>query len=114
MMKCRMSKIETDDVMDGPVVSGGGRSPSTLSSGHAGVGQGALAPGHRWSVGRKREVVLRVIASGRKNYLFMGSEGGNIWVACYEPVHPLVASSRKVSGDATQAGSAPSVFSPGG
>lgn len=64
-MKSSMSKIETDDVMVGPVVSGVGRSPSTLSPGHGGVGlgvgQGALAPGQRWSVGRKREVVLRLL-----------------------------------------------------
>ena len=40
MMKSSMSKIETGDVMVGPVVSGGGRSPSTLSPGHGGVGQG--------------------------------------------------------------------------
>lgn len=61
MMKSSMSKIETDDVMVGPVVSGGGRRPSPLSPGHGGVGQGALAPGQRWSVGRKREVVLRLL-----------------------------------------------------
>lgn len=61
MMKSSMSKIETNDVMVGPVVSEGGRSPSTLSSGHGGVGQRGLAPGQRWSVGRKREVVLRLL-----------------------------------------------------
>src|SRR6267142_115382 len=56
MVKSSMSKIETNDVMVGPVVSEGGRSPSTLSPGHGGVGQRGLAPGQRWSVGRKREV----------------------------------------------------------
>jgi transposase len=61
MMKSNMSKIEPDDVNDGPVVSEGGRSPSTLSTGHDGAGRGALAPGQRWSVGRKREVVLRLL-----------------------------------------------------
>jgi transposase len=61
MMKSNMSKIEPDDVNDGPVVSEGGRSPSTLSIGHDGGGRGALAPGQRWSVGRKREVVLRLL-----------------------------------------------------
>ena len=61
MMKSNMSKIEPDDVNDGPVVSEGGRSPSTLSTGHGGAGQSALAPGQRWSVGRKREVVLRLL-----------------------------------------------------
>ena len=61
MMKSNMSKIEPDDVNDGPVVSEGGRSPSTPSTGHDGAGRGALAPGQRWSVGRKREVVLRLL-----------------------------------------------------
>jgi len=60
-MKSSMSKIENHDVIDGPVVNEGGRSPSTLSPGHGGAGQGALAPGQRWSVGRKREVVLRLL-----------------------------------------------------
>jgi transposase len=59
MMKSSMSKIESKDADDGPVVSEGGRSPSTLTTGHGGAGGGALAPGQRWSVGRKREVVLR-------------------------------------------------------
>ncbi len=31
MMKCSMSKIEPHDGNDGPVVSEGGRGPSTLS-----------------------------------------------------------------------------------
>lgn len=44
----------------GPVGSEGGRSPSTLSTGLA-VSTGGLAPGQRWSVGRKREVVLRLL-----------------------------------------------------
>jgi transposase-like protein len=61
MMKSSMSKIEANDANDGPVVSEGVRSPSTLSTGHGGAGQGALAPGQRWSVGRKREVVLRLL-----------------------------------------------------
>ena len=47
MMKSSMSKIETNDVMAWP--------------GHGGVGQRGLAPGQRWSVGRKREVVLRLL-----------------------------------------------------
>lgn len=58
MMKSSMSKIESNDVNDGPVVSEGERSPSPLSPGHAGASRGALAPGQRWSVARKREVVL--------------------------------------------------------
>ena len=61
MMKSSMSKIEPNDANDGPVVSEGVRSPSTLSTGHGGAGQGALAPGQRWSVGRKREVALRLL-----------------------------------------------------
>ena len=47
-------------VFVGPVGSKGGRSPSTLSTGQA-VPAGGLAPGQRWSVGRKREVVLRLL-----------------------------------------------------
>ncbi len=65
MVKSGMNKIDRRDVDDGPVVSEGGRSPSTLSTGMAwrGVrpGAGALAPGQRWSVSRKREVVLRLL-----------------------------------------------------
>lgn len=61
MMKSSMSKIETNDVMVGPAVSEGGPNPSTLSPGHGCVGQRGLAPGQRWSVGRKREVVLRLL-----------------------------------------------------
>lgn len=61
MMKSSMSKIEFYDANDGPVVSEGGHSPSTLSTGHGGAARGALAPGQRWSVARKREVVLRLL-----------------------------------------------------
>ena len=61
MMKSSMRKIEINDVMVGPAVSEGGPNPSTLSPGHSGVGQRGLAPGQRWSVGRKREVVLRLL-----------------------------------------------------
>ncbi len=49
------------------MVSEGGRSPSTLSTGQgapsagSGATPGPLAPGQRWSVGRKREVVLRLM-----------------------------------------------------
>jgi hypothetical protein len=52
---------------DGPVVSEGGRSPSTLShgpgrpAGGGGTTLGPLAPGQRWSAARKREVVLRLM-----------------------------------------------------
>ncbi len=44
----------------GPVVSEVGRSPSALSPGRDGLGR-PLAPGQRWSVARKREVVLRLL-----------------------------------------------------
>jgi transposase len=47
-------------VFVGAVGSEGGRSPSTLPTGQA-VPAGGLAPGQRWSVGRKREVVLRLL-----------------------------------------------------
>jgi transposase len=50
----------------GPVVRVGGRSPSTLSTGCAPAvaeapGTGPLVPGQRWSVARKRAVVLRLL-----------------------------------------------------
>lgn len=52
--------------VDEPVVRVGGRSPSTLSTGCAPApveapGTGPLAPGQRWSVSRKRAVVLRCL-----------------------------------------------------
>jgi len=62
-----MNEIDRLDAVDGPVVSEGGRSPSTLSTGRAGPSAaiapqpGPLAPGQRWSVGRKREAVLRLM-----------------------------------------------------
>jgi transposase len=66
MVKSSMSKIMRNDVADVPVGSEGGRSPSTLSTGHNGAaarcaGGGPLAAGQRWSVSRKREVVLRLL-----------------------------------------------------
>lgn len=72
MMSC-MKKIDHPSSVDGPVVSEGGRSPSTLSTGRAPPTPaavapsvpapriGPLAPGQRWSVARKREVVLRLL-----------------------------------------------------
>ena len=66
MVKSSMSKIKSNYEDDGPVVSEGGRRPSALSTGHGGTNGarpaiGALGPGQRWSVGRKREVVLRLL-----------------------------------------------------
>jgi transposase len=67
MMKSSMNEIDCPDADDGPVVSEGGRSPSTLNTGRAAPSApgtptpGPLAPGQRWSVGRKREVVLRLL-----------------------------------------------------
>src|SRR5215212_3497516 len=66
MVKCSMNQNELGAAVDGPVVSEGGRSPSALSPGQGGVarggaGSGPLAPGQRWSVGRKREVALRLL-----------------------------------------------------
>ena len=67
MMKSNMNKVDRADAVDGPVGSEGGRNPSTLSTGCAAPSApgapkpGALAPGQRWSVGRKREVVLRLM-----------------------------------------------------
>ena len=63
-MKVMRQEIERADIAAAPVVSEGGRSPSTLSTGLPGVTQstiGPLAPGQRWSVARKREVVLRLL-----------------------------------------------------
>ncbi len=68
-----MKKIDHSVAVDGPVGSEGGRSPSLLSTGQAPPGPaapppagpgpkvGPLAPGQRWSVARKREVVLRLL-----------------------------------------------------
>lgn len=73
MVKSRMNEIERNAAVaaDGPVVSEGGRSPSALSTGQRTAGQastpsaaarpGPLAPGQRWSVAGKREVVLRLL-----------------------------------------------------
>ena len=66
-MKPSMNGIDRPDAVDGPVVSEGGRGPSTLSTGHGdplarrAANVGPLAPGQRWSAGRKREVVLRLL-----------------------------------------------------
>ena len=67
MVKSRMNDSEREDAADGPVVSEGGHSPSTLSPGQgarsagSGTTLGPLAPGQRWSAARKREVVLRLM-----------------------------------------------------
>src|SRR4029078_8871767 len=53
------SFLESSAAFVGPVGSEGGRSPSTLSIGQ--VPAGGLAPGQRGSVGRKLEVVLRLL-----------------------------------------------------
>jgi transposase len=66
-MKSSMNEIESADAVGGPVVIEGGRSPSALSTGQAvppaqgALKPGPLAPGRRWSAGRKREVVLRLM-----------------------------------------------------
>src|SRR4051794_30970399 len=66
MVNCSMNQNDRDEAVDGPVVSEGGRSPSTLSPGQGspaakgGAGLGPLAPGQRWSAVRKREVVLEL------------------------------------------------------
>ena len=66
MVKSNMSRIRRDDVADGPVGSEGGRGPSALSTGQNGTATGVaasgrLTSGQRWSVNRKREVVLRLL-----------------------------------------------------
>ena len=72
-MMSSMKKIDHPLAVDKPVGSEGGRSPSALSTGQATPGLdtsplaapgpkvGPLAPGQRWSVARKREVVLRLL-----------------------------------------------------
>lgn len=72
-MMSSMKQIDQSAAVDGPVGSEGGRSPSTLSTGQAQPAAaaappatpaptvGPLAPGQRWSVARKREVVLRLL-----------------------------------------------------
>lgn len=52
--------IEKDVVVDGAVGNEGERSSSTFSMAH-GTPVGPLGPGQRWSAGRKREVVLRLL-----------------------------------------------------
>lgn len=64
MVKSRMNRIIRNDVPDAPVGNVGGRRPSTLATGHDGTdgaASGPLAAGQRWSVSRKREVVLRLL-----------------------------------------------------
>jgi hypothetical protein len=66
MMKPSMNEIERKAAADWPLVGEGGRSPSALSTGQGDMGTGTarlgpLAPGQRWSVARKREVVLRLL-----------------------------------------------------
>ena len=66
-MKPSMNENDCPDAGDGPVGSEGGRSPSTLPTGRAAplapaaAKHGPLAPGQRWSVARRREVVLRLL-----------------------------------------------------
>ena len=66
MVKSNMSRIRRHDVADGPVGSEGGQSPSALSIGQNGTSTGVTASGplmsgQRWSVNRKRDVVLRLL-----------------------------------------------------
>jgi transposase len=79
-MMSNMKQIEAPSAVDGPLGSEGGRSPSALSTGQAPTMPtmptmlpapatptsaqpkvGPLGPGQRWSVARKREVVLRLL-----------------------------------------------------
>ena len=72
-MMSSMKQIDHPLAVDEPVGSEGGRSPSALSTDQATPGLaasppavlgpevGPLAPGQRWSVARKREVVLRLL-----------------------------------------------------
>jgi transposase len=65
-VKSSMNRIKRNDVAVGPVGSEGGRSPSALSTGQnvASIDlavNGPLMAGQRWSVNRKRDVVLRLL-----------------------------------------------------
>lgn len=53
--------IEGTDVAVGAVGSEGERRSSTLSMARDEGAVGALAPGQRWSLSRKRDVVLRLM-----------------------------------------------------
>ena len=66
MVKSSMSRTMRNDLVDAPVGREGGRSPSALSTGQdgelaGGAARGPLATGQRWSVSRKRDVVLRLL-----------------------------------------------------
>jgi transposase len=61
VVKSSMNKIKRNDVADGSVDSVDGLRPPSLPTGQNGAGGGPLAPGQRWSVSRKREVVLRLL-----------------------------------------------------
>ena len=66
MVKSNMSRNRRHDVADEPVGSEGGQSPSALSTGQNGTATGVAASGplisgQRWSVNRKRDVVLRLL-----------------------------------------------------
>ena len=52
--------IEKNVAVDGAVGNEGERSSSAVSMAH-GTPVGSLGPGQRWSAGRKREVVLRLL-----------------------------------------------------
>ncbi|MCP5117557.1 MAG: IS3 family transposase [bacterium] len=52
--------MEKDVAVEGAVVNEGERSSSPFSMAH-GTPVGPLGPGQRWSAGRKREVVLRLL-----------------------------------------------------
>ena len=55
-----MTEHATELDVAGPEVGEGGRSPTALAPGRDGPGR-PLAPGQRWSVARKREIVLRLL-----------------------------------------------------
>ena len=66
MVESNMSRIRRHDVTYEPVGSEGGQSPSALSTGQNGTATGVAASrllmsGKRWSVNRKRDVVLRLL-----------------------------------------------------
>ena len=60
---CDKRDERSEDRGNQPGVTEGGRSPTGVAPGGAAAGSGAgpLEPGQRWTVTRKREVVLRVM-----------------------------------------------------
>ena len=62
-----------------PARTEGARRATGVRAGDATAGAGSLEPGQRWSAGRKRDVVLRVLRP-RKNWLFSWINSASIYL----------------------------------